>query len=159
MDAPQLRDILKELARSNPREVASLLQDQHVAAVESPAYCMCNNCVNMQSDKMNVCCGQNPSKCLSKSQTFHDLCLKPHTILVAGILNYADRFHDDPNYQTRFWRCEAYRFFILWQWGKLGRGNRVVIPSCCVFKIRTKFPSPDGVYTGYQSEAEIAPDD
>ena len=85
---------------------------------------------------------------------FNDLCLKPHVIEVAGILNYVDHFHDDPDFAATRWRNASYRFFVLWMWGKLGYGNRVVVPSCCVKKIRQQFPSPDGRYKGYMSNDE-----
>ena len=46
------------------------------------------------------------------------------------------------------------RFMTYWQltgwcWGWLGRTMRVTLPSCAVNKIRTKFLSSDGNYTGF----------
>ncbi|XP_077863748.1 uncharacterized protein LOC144348131 [Saccoglossus kowalevskii] len=35
------------------------------------------------------------------------------------------------------WRHAGYRNFILWHHGKLGEGNSVVIPGCCVRKLGT----------------------
>jgi len=45
----------------------------------------------------------------------------------------------------------AYRAFVSWmkQGKRLGKGVRVVIPSCVVNCIRDKFPAPDGQYTGF----------
>ncbi|XP_040079177.1 uncharacterized protein LOC120850652 [Ixodes scapularis] len=43
-------------------------------------------------------------------------------------------------------RYTAYRQFTWWVHHKLGRGNRVPLPSCAVQRIRREFPSTDGSY-------------
>ena len=49
-------------------------------------------------------------------------------------------------------RCRylAYRSFVSWCWGYLGRKIRVVIPSCVVQHVRGEFPDAEGQYVGFK---------
>ncbi|KAJ8031444.1 hypothetical protein HOLleu_24635 [Holothuria leucospilota] len=46
------------------------------------------------------------------------------------------------------YRYTAYRQFVRWCWGFLGRHVRVVLPACAVIRIRETFPSEE--FVGFQ---------
>ena len=60
-------------------------------------------------------------------------------------------FGDEEDYNKAL-RHAAYCQFTLWRYQYLGANNRRVIPSCCVWKIRDKFPSLSQVYTGFRPD-------
>ena len=49
----------------------------------------------------------------------------------------------------RSYRLAAYRQFTYWIYGKLGKKNRIPIPSCVVKAVRHQYPEEDGIYEGY----------
>jgi hypothetical protein len=49
----------------------------------------------------------------------------------------------------RRYRNTSYRQFVRWIWGYLVKKVRVVLPFCAVKTIREKFPSENGLYTGF----------
>lgn len=48
------------------------------------------------------------------------------------------------------YRYLAYRSFVSWCWGFLGRRIRVVIPACVVLRIRREFPDALASYEGFR---------
>ena len=48
--------------------------------------------------------------------------------------------HVEDNFCNRSLRYAAYKQFIWWVFKHLGKGNRRVIPSCALWKIREHFP-------------------
>jgi len=71
-------------------------------------------------------------------------------VLTLAIHAGTDILAEEPDYSTNTFQKGAYRQYCLWKYGKLGKGNRRVLPSCVVHAIRRYYPSPDGLYIGYR---------
>ena len=63
-----------------------------------------------------------------------------------GLVGDALRFD---NMTNKNYRHHAYRNYIDFMFGKLGRHNRRVVPACIVSHVRTTWPDPDGNYVGF----------
>uniref|UniRef100_A0A3Q3GQP0 P2X purinoreceptor 7 intracellular domain-containing protein n=1 Tax=Labrus bergylta TaxID=56723 RepID=A0A3Q3GQP0_9LABR len=123
LSAPE-RDVLLKRVATRLLDVLVLLERIPVVTKEGPRHwCVCTNCREMETDIERICCRQTPLNCISKMDDAQELSSGK-----TGIQ------HID----------------ILWQHGCLGEGNRVVIPSCCMWRIKDAFPDPRRHYTGFR---------
>ncbi|KAL7380473.1 hypothetical protein ABVT39_018460 [Epinephelus coioides] len=135
-------------------DVMALLERPSPGGPDEPQlhWCICTNCRDMPTDLEKLCCRQEPPNCISNMAHMQYYILEEGVLQLAGAA-WNDIFaiddHQEPGVEQRQFRHAAYRQFVLWQHGRLGEGNRVVIPSCVVWKIRDKFPNPTGQYTGF----------
>ena len=86
------------------------------------------------------------------------LCLDRHVLRLsmlyrADILGMGNINMEDMRLKHQSLRYSGYRQYTLWQHGRLGRGNRRVIPSCCIWRIRDEYPDPSGQYVPYRPGA------
>lgn len=74
------------------------------------------------------------------------------------VLEVAMRYHNDVLAEPRvdtinryrdINRHTAYMKYIMWIRGRLGARHRKDVPSCCVWKIRDRFPEPSEQYFGF----------
>ena len=114
----------------------------------SPEWCRCGVCRPMPSDQENLCFKR--VNCITRFQVFNNICLDRY-ILEVCIKARCDIRADDFNFSMESFRKAAYRQFILWRYGKLGRGNRRVVSSCAVLSIRHTYPSPDGKQLNFKA--------
>ena len=112
-----------------------------------PSWCICGKCRPMPTADENKCCRQR--LCVTLQPSFQSLVLD-HDALSVAIVGRMDVLADRSDFSNQGYRFAAYRQYILWQNGYLGRGNRRVVPSCATCSIWQKYPSPDGVYTGFR---------
>ena len=78
-----------------------------------------------------------------------DLYIMDAVVIALANQYRADVFAAINSSDNRGMRHGAYRQFVLWRHGRLGLGVRRVIPSCCVRRIRERYPAPAGNYTGF----------
>lgn len=84
--------------------------------------------------------------CITLHPGFSSICLEPWNLKVAYhhyVSHYGPMVHDT----VAKYRYTAYRQFVCWCWGRLGRDIRVPLPACVVTAIRRRFPAAN--YTGF----------
>ena len=112
-----------------------------------PDWCICGVCRDMGNDEENKCCRKRT--CVTSYELFRNICTD-REVLVIAIRARCDIRAGEADYEMNSFRKAAYRQFILWRYGKLGKGNRRVCPACVVRIVRSIFPSPDGLYMGFR---------
>ncbi|XP_061195119.1 P2X purinoceptor 7-like [Saccostrea echinata] len=127
--------------------------------LQNTTWCECGSCEVMRTSIECVCCAEISLtqqicedcnlECITQHQTFIDNCLNER-VLEVSLYNYIQTEGplDDNEPINEVFRHIAYRRFVLWVWHRLGRGNRKVLPSCVVNKIRDRFSSNS--YTGFK---------
>ena len=156
-----LQRLALELLRRQPAVFADLVNGEmnmHVQPQpgpgtptpdDTPDWCKCGLCRIMPTQAENKCCCIRNMPCISTTPLFQQL------VLDGNVLDIAMRYREDvlvldhPRNNENL-RHTAYRQYVLWQHGRLGQGNRRVVPSCCVLAIRVRYPSPNGIYTGFR---------
>ncbi|KAL7403029.1 hypothetical protein ABVT39_023369 [Epinephelus coioides] len=159
MDVEEWRDLGRELFAREPGLVFDVLMIRQrrngappPAGLPDVPWCTCGKCRDIPTDREKLCCGQDPANCISLLPHLSIYCLDE------GNLRIHRQYRDDvlvaenarePGDDNRKYRYAAYRQSIFWQHGALGRGVQLVIPSCCVWSIRDRYPDPHGQYTGF----------
>ncbi|XP_035984146.1 P2X purinoceptor 7-like [Fundulus heteroclitus] len=122
-------------------------------------WCKCGNCVIMPTVDECKCCTETHLvdqevesaglQCITLHEGFQGNCLNQY-VLKASFVEFLEGHgplgNDEP--VNEIYRYIAYRRMIRWIWGRIGKGNRKVLPSCAVNKIRETWESAD--YTGFK---------
>lgn len=94
---------------------------------DQPEWCKCGPCRVMPTEIENKCCTRSVRPCITSTPLFQQL------VLDANVLDIAMRYREDvlvvehPRNNENF-RHSACRQCVLWQHGRLGQGNRRVVP-------------------------------
>nr|XP_055049595.1 P2X purinoceptor 7-like [Misgurnus anguillicaudatus] len=125
-------------------------------------WCTCHNCATMPTEPENVCCMEipqvqrrlqqveNPPACMVDHPGLEPVCLNVFSLQNAYNIFRADYGPLHLRGIHHRYRYLAYRSFVSWVWGFLGRKIRVVNPSCVVLRIRREFPDTQGAYVGFR---------
>ena len=107
--------------------------------------------------KENVCC-RNPKIlpdekfagciCITETCSFSSICLNKDVLEVA-LEGWNDIRGDNKDYKNENYRFIAYRQFIWWCHGHMGKNNRTPLPNCVLRKIREVFLDPNNYYVPY----------
>ncbi|XP_033969650.1 P2X purinoceptor 7-like [Trematomus bernacchii] len=125
-------------------------------------WCTCANCAAMPSEPENVCCMEIPQvsrrmqelelsvPCMVDHPGLEPVCLNVFSLQNAFNIYRAEHGRLQMRQIQQRHRYLAYRSFVSWCWGFLGRKIRVVIPACVVLRIHREFPDPQNNYVGFR---------
>ncbi|XP_040899193.1 P2X purinoceptor 7 [Toxotes jaculatrix] len=114
-----------------------------------PAWCKCDCCTPSSLPQEELCCRWSDGACITSSPLFEELVLRRS--LLEAVLLYRDPLSTPADRgQTSALRHCAYRQYISWRFGEPPDVAHPAIPSCCVWRIRREYPSPDGQYSGFR---------
>ncbi len=135
-----IKDVVKYIEEDNSTE-------EPADSLNQLPWCKCGACREMPTEKERKCCDRKT--CVTSYKLFSKIFLDRDVLLIA-IKSRNDFRSEEIVFTTNSYRHAAYRQYIMWKYGKLGKHYRRVIPSCVVWRIRLMFPSVDGTYTGYK---------
>lgn len=85
----------------------------------------------MPTNEECLCCRQSRGRCVTSQDEFR------RVVLDRAVLRTAVAFRHDlfdlAEVENNEMRHTAYRQYVSWKYGHLGRGNRIVILSCAVW--------------------------
>nr|XP_046241815.1 P2X purinoceptor 7 isoform X2 [Scatophagus argus] len=114
-----------------------------------PSWCKCDCCTPCSVPQEELCCRWSDGVCITSSPLFEHLVLRRS--LLEAVLLYRDPLSSPADRrQTAALRHCAYRQYISWRFGVPPNDTHPAIPSCCVWRVREEYPSPDGQYSGFR---------
>ncbi|XP_052409870.1 uncharacterized protein LOC127956162 isoform X2 [Carassius gibelio] len=126
------------------------------------AWCTCENCAVMPTEKENKCCLEIPQivrrinqvpdtlTCITQHPGFEPVCLNVYSLQNALNIYKADYGPLKLKGIEKRFRHLAHRSFVSWCWGYLSRTIRVDVPSCVVLRVCREFPDAAGSGAGFR---------
>ena len=129
--------------------------DTFISRVGILDWCKCQKCVEEKTEIDCLCCQEVAAlnskfnncdtDCITESPEFTTLCLNELILKnVSTGLHISRGDYLEDQCSNRSLRYAAYKQFVWWIFKSLGKGNRRVIPSYVIWKIRNTYPEHDG---------------
>jgi len=134
--------------------------DSSVNRIGNTGWCKCEKCEKETREIDCLCCQEvaalnlkfdiSKMDCITDSDEFKTLCLNKAVLenVLTG-LHVSRGDYLEKISSNRSFRYAAYKQFVWWIFKTLGKGNRRVIPSCVIWKIRNAFPETNKHYILY----------
>ncbi|XP_030074163.1 P2X purinoceptor 7 [Microcaecilia unicolor] len=141
--SPSVSDADHDMPLVSSIELNPLLQD-----ADPPPWCHCGKCRDMFTFQEELCCRRSPGPCITSAYLFEQLVLSRSAL--ESILSYIDPFLNttSEHITDKFRHC-AYSQYIRWRFGSNVLMHYCVIPSCCRWAIRNKYPKAGGKYHSF----------
>ena len=120
-------------------------------------WCCCQHCEGCNDIKEKICCRSpmifdddvfDGKMCIVESEAFESVCLNKY-VLQAAIGAWKEYNYDKKGLDVKNYRFLAYRQYIAWSHGYLGKKRRRPLPNCVIIAIRKRFPDPNNIYVPY----------
>ena len=124
------------------------------------SWCTCGRCDQMEND--GVCChsiatiigGKFGSEiCITLTSGFHEVCLS-RNVLEAALGTWRHLTDQPVEIDNRNYIFIAFRQFVSWVYGWLGKDAMKVIPSCVGNKITCSFPIANNDYCTHRKHLD-----
>ena len=169
-DVKEITDMMKcftpDMFEPEKDDVSSISSSESKTNLEKSSrvgnleWCKCGEC-NIEKREIDCLCCQEVDalnskfdrenmSCVIKSIEFETLCINKLVLenVLTG-LHESRGDHMEKTWSNRSLRYAAYKQFIWWVFKSVGKGNRRVIPSCALWRIRKLYPEPNREYTLY----------
>ncbi len=151
-DDNEARSLLKRIIELDSRQFYHAFCKPLPELEFASTYCVCGFCRDDMREKhpsKKFCCGEIP--CVTTSSHFRAFCLNS-SVIQSSMPQYAFYHAErEVEYKSSKFRNTAFRHFVLWKFGKLGKYIRQCPPTCVRVAIRYKFPSINGEYNGFEA--------
>lgn len=117
------------------------------APLTRPNWCKCDRCSPTTVHHEALCCRHTPGPCITSSPLFDRLVL--NKALLESVLQYKDPLSATYGNTGELRHC-AYSQYIGWRLGAPPTDTYPIMPHCVVVRIRTRFPSATGQYSGFR---------